>query len=107
MPPSLPGSSACPRSWVRVPPPRVSATASACASMAAAASSPCYEAMDHVSWLADVGLRDRPQVGGKGGSLGELLRAGIAVPPGFVVRTSAFEEFLGTVEAEWPVRARI
>lgn len=63
--------------------------------------------MSCVSGLGDVGLHDRPQVGGKGGSLGELLRAGITVPPGFVVRTSAFEEFLGTVEAEWPVRARI
>ena len=63
--------------------------------------------MSYVSGLADVGLHDRPHVGGKGGSLGELLRAGIAVPPGFIVRTAAFEEFLGAVEAEWPVRARI
>lgn len=63
--------------------------------------------MAHVSWFADVGLNDRPHVGGKGGSLGELQRAGIAVPPGFVVRTSAFEHFLESVEAEWPVRQRI
>jgi pyruvate,water dikinase len=63
--------------------------------------------MDHVSWFADVGLHDRPHVGGKGGSLGELQRAGIAVPPGFVVRTAAFERFLATVEAESPVRERI
>ncbi len=63
--------------------------------------------MDHVSWFADVGLHDRPHVGGKGGSLGELQRAGIAVPPGFVVRTAAFERFLETIEAEWPVRERI
>ena len=63
--------------------------------------------MRHVSWFADVGLHDRPHVGGKGGSLGELQRAGIAVPPGFIVRTAAFERFLATVEAEWPVRERI
>ena len=63
--------------------------------------------MHHVSWFADVGLPDRPHVGGKGGSLGELQRAGIAVPPGFIVRTAAFERFLATVEAEWPVRERI
>jgi phosphoenolpyruvate synthase/pyruvate phosphate dikinase len=63
--------------------------------------------MDHVSWFADVGLHDRPHVGGKGGSLGELQRAGIAVPPGFVVRTAAFESFLEAIEREWPVRARI
>lgn len=63
--------------------------------------------MSYVSGFADIGLEDRPHVGGKGGSLGELLRAGIAVPPGFVVRTAAFERFLETVEAEWPVRERI
>jgi pyruvate,water dikinase len=63
--------------------------------------------MDYVSGFADVGLHDRPHVGGKGGSLGELLRASIAVPPGFVVRTAAFERFLEAVESEWPVRMRI
>lgn len=63
--------------------------------------------MHYVSWFADVGLHDRPHVGGKGGSLGELQRAGIAVPPGFVVRTGAFEQFLEVIEADEPVRARI
>ena len=38
---------------------------------------------DAVAWFADVGIHDRPTVGGKGGSLGELTSAGIAVPPGF------------------------
>jgi pyruvate,water dikinase len=63
--------------------------------------------VNYVSGFAEVGLQDRPHVGGKGGSLGELQRAGIAVPPGFVVRTAAFERFLEAIEAEWPVRARI
>jgi pyruvate, water dikinase len=63
--------------------------------------------MSYVSGFADVGIRDRPHVGGKGGSLGELLRASIPVPPGFIVRTGAFERFLETVETRWPVRARI
>ncbi len=39
-------------------------------------------AMNPVAWFADVGIADRPTVGGKGGSLGELTQAGIAVPPG-------------------------
>lgn len=60
-----------------------------------------------VSWFSDIGLADRPDVGGKGGSLGELQRAGIAVPPGFVVRTGAFERFLGALENRLPVRARV
>ena len=63
--------------------------------------------MSYVSGFADVALKDRPHVGGKGGSLGELQRAGMAVPAGFIVRTAAFESFLEGIEAEWPVRARI
>jgi pyruvate, water dikinase len=38
----------------------------------------------------DVGLGDVPTVGGKGASLGELLRAGVRVPTGFAVTTAAF-----------------
>jgi pyruvate,water dikinase len=60
-----------------------------------------------IGWFADIGLNDRPQVGGKGGSLGELQRAGIAVPPGFVVKTGAFERFIRALESASPVRARI
>jgi pyruvate,water dikinase len=60
-----------------------------------------------IAWFADIGLADRPTVGGKGGSLGELQRAGIAVPPGFVVRTAAFERFLAALEAEEPVRPEV
>ena len=62
---------------------------------------------DIIGWFADIGLADRPQVGGKGGSLGELHRAGIAVPPGFVVKTAAFDRFIGALEHEGPVRHRI
>lgn len=57
-----------------------------------------------VAWFKDVGIADRPTVGGKGGSLGELTRAGIAVPPGFVVTVAAFEEFLAALEAREPIR---
>jgi pyruvate,water dikinase len=60
-----------------------------------------------VAWFRDVGIADRPTVGGKGGSLGELTQAGIAVPPGFVVTTSAFEQFLEALEARAPVRSLV
>jgi len=59
---------------------------------------------DIIAWFGDIGLGDRPTVGGKGGSLGELTRAGIEVPPGFVVRTGAFERFIQALEAEAPLR---
>lgn len=60
-----------------------------------------------IAWFADVGLDDRPQVGGKGGSLGELQRAGIAVPPGFVIKTGAFQRLIEGLERKTPVRSRI
>jgi pyruvate,water dikinase len=61
----------------------------------------------NISWFRDISLADRLTVGGKGGSLGELQRAGIDVPPGFVVRTAAFEDFIGALERQAPVRARV
>jgi pyruvate,water dikinase len=63
--------------------------------------------MDSIRWFHDVSLADRPSVGGKGASLGELTRAGIAVPSGFVVTTEAFDRFVAVVEASIAVRARV
>lgn len=62
---------------------------------------------DLIGWFADLTLADRPSVGGKGGSLGELTRAGIAVPDGFVVRTAAFEAFIAELERSAPLRERV
>jgi pyruvate, water dikinase len=62
---------------------------------------------ENIGWFADITLADRPRVGGKGGSLGELTRAGIAVPPGFVVCTGAFENFIGALEKEEPIRPQV
>ncbi|AKH44226.1 pyruvate,water dikinase [Altererythrobacter atlanticus] len=64
-------------------------------------------ANEAVAWFRDVGIADRPTVGGKGGSLGELTQAGIPVPPGFVVTTHGFELFLQALEARDPVRSRV
>ena len=62
---------------------------------------------NYINWFREIGLDDRPKVGGKGGSLGELHRAGINVPPGFVVRTEAFEGFIDALERRAPLRARV
>jgi pyruvate,water dikinase len=64
-------------------------------------------AAKYISWFRDIGLDDRPKVGGKGGSLGELHRAGIDVPPGCVVRTEAFEGFIDALERHSPIRGRV
>ncbi|NYJ06943.1 PEP/pyruvate-binding domain-containing protein [Petropleomorpha daqingensis] len=45
--------------------------------------------------FAELGRDDVPAAGGKGASLGELLRAGIRVPDGFVVTTTAFRTAVG------------
>jgi pyruvate,water dikinase len=47
-----------------------------------------------VSFLEPEGL-DRGLVGGKGGALAEMARAGLRVPPGFTVTVNACREFLG------------
>lgn len=54
-------------------------------------------ARQYISRIADLTLADRPLAGGKSASLGELTRAGVKVPQGFVVLTRAFEAFLEPV----------
>ncbi|GAB2721412.1 PEP/pyruvate-binding domain-containing protein [Arthrobacter bambusae] len=44
--------------------------------------------------LADFGVGDVAVAGGKGAALGELVRQGFPVPPGFIVTTSAYLSFL-------------
>ncbi len=44
--------------------------------------------------LRDLSKKDIHIAGGKGASLGEMTRAGILVPPGFVVLATVFDEFL-------------
>ncbi len=47
-----------------------------------------------VLWLEDVGADDVGVVGGKGASLGELIGAGLPVPPGFAVTAGTYREFI-------------
>jgi pyruvate,water dikinase len=49
---------------------------------------------DSVVWLEEVGKEDIAIVGGKGASLGEMLRAELPVPTGFAVTAQAFRRFL-------------
>jgi phosphohistidine swiveling domain-containing protein len=44
--------------------------------------------------LREVGRDDIAVAGGKGANLGELVRAGLRVPPGFVVTTEAYDRFV-------------
>jgi pyruvate,water dikinase len=54
--------------------------------------------MAHVVSLAEVSESDLPLVGGKASKLGELVRQGLPIPPGFVLTTEAYDAFVnGTV----------
>jgi pyruvate, water dikinase len=55
--------------------------------------------------LADA--RDPALVGGKGASLGELARAGIGVPPGFVVTVDGFAAAMAAVDPSGALRAQL
>lgn len=54
--------------------------------------------MKTVDWLKNFGIKDINIVGGKNGSLGEMIKniseLGIKIPNGYVITTSGFERFL-------------
>ena len=47
-----------------------------------------------VLWFKELTKDDVPIVGGKNANLGEMIRAGIPVPPGFAVTAYAFKRFI-------------
>lgn len=62
---------------------------------------------DLVVPLEGVGRHDVGLVGGKGASLGEMVRLGLPVPPGFVVTTTAFRAVLASLEPGGETAAHI
>jgi pyruvate, water dikinase len=50
--------------------------------------------MEYIRDFTALDKEDVKLAGGKGASLGEMTQAGMPVPPGFVVLTSCFEQFL-------------
>ena len=50
--------------------------------------------MELIRSFQSINKADIALAGGKGASLGEMTQAGIAVPPGFVILSAAFENFL-------------
>jgi len=47
-----------------------------------------------ILWFDELGKEDLPLVGGKNANLGEMLKAGIPVPPGFAITAYAYKKFL-------------
>jgi len=52
----------------------------------------------YVETFKKISKKDVLQAGGKGASLGEMTGAGIPVPPGFVLLSSAFDKFLAETD---------
>ncbi len=55
---------------------------------------PSKKTTQNIIWFKDCSGKSYPQVGGKNANLGEMLRLGLRVPPGFAVTTHAFDTFL-------------
>ncbi|MFZ2188632.1 MAG: PEP/pyruvate-binding domain-containing protein [Candidatus Moraniibacteriota bacterium] len=53
----------------------------------------------------EVSKSDAQIAGGKGASLGEMTQAGVPVPPGFVVLSEAFEQFLSETDLNVEIEA--
>lgn len=60
-----------------------------------------------ILWFSELGINDRPVAGGKGASLGEMAGAGLPVPPGFVVSTVAFNQWLRELDMKYAIRQRV
>ena len=56
--------------------------------------------MNSVIWFDDADADEKSFAGGKGANLARLTKAGFHVPPGFVVTTHAYAEFLTTTGVE-------
>lgn len=60
--------------------------------------------MEWIVWFDQLGKEHVPLVGGKNASLGELMRAGIPVPPGFALTTYAYQRFIEEAGIEGDIR---
>ena len=59
-----------------------------------APAAPAHAGPPLVCWLQDCRKESVPLVGGKCASLGELINAGVRVPPGFALTTEGFRRFM-------------
>lgn len=63
--------------------------------------------MPNTAWFEELSRSDVPRAGGKGANLGEMTRAGLPVPPGFVVTVDSFVDFFERSGLARDVAARV
>ncbi|NOJ78745.1 phosphoenolpyruvate synthase [Myxococcus xanthus] len=61
---------------------------------------PEVAAAPRLLWFSELSRKDVALAGGKGANLGEMTRAGLPVPPGFVITAAAFQEAMAPVRAQ-------
>jgi pyruvate,water dikinase len=63
--------------------------------------------VSYIAWFEEVSKKDAPLVGGKGANLGEMTRAKLPVPPGYVVTADAFRAFVKENALAQEIEARL
>ena len=61
----------------------------------------------YLKFFKDISKKSVDIAGGKGASLGEMTKAGIPVPPGFVILSSAFEQFIADTDVNVEIDASL
>ena len=60
-----------------------------------------------IAWFEEIGKADIPIAGGKGANLGEMTKARIPVPPGFIVTADAYFQFLQEAQLAEKIRTHL
>ena len=60
--------------------------------------------MSYIRWFEEVGADDVGLVGGKGANLGEMVRVGLPVPPGFCLDAGAYRDFIQATGLDETIR---
>jgi phosphohistidine swiveling domain-containing protein len=61
--------------------------------------------MTYIRWFDEVGAGDVGLVGGKAANLGEMVAAGLPVPPGFCLCAEGYRDFIETAGLDEPIRS--
>jgi phosphohistidine swiveling domain-containing protein len=61
--------------------------------------------MNYIRWFQEVGVADGGLVGGKGANLGEMVVAGLPVPPGFCLTAAAYRAFIQATGLDESIRS--